>query len=238
MKKFFKRTGLLLAAAFIGAAAMQAQKSPQDMDRFIDALMKRMTVEEKIGQLNLPVTGEITTGQAKSSDVAKKIEQGLVGGLFNLKGVDKIRDVQKLAVENSRLGIPLLFGMDVIHGYETIFPIPLGLSCTWDMAAIRESARIAAIEASADGISWTFSPMVDICRDARWGRIAEGSGEDPYLGALMAGAYVRGYQGDGMKQNNEIMACVKHFALYGASESGRDYNSVDMSRNLMYAPAF
>ena len=124
MKKFFKRTGLLLAAAFIGAAAMQAQKSPQDMDRFIDALMKRMTVEEKIGQLNLPVTGEITTGQAKSSDVAKKIEQGLVGGLFNLKGVDKIRDVQKLAVENSRLGIPLLFGMDVIHGYETIFPIP------------------------------------------------------------------------------------------------------------------
>ena len=127
MKKFFKRTGLLLAAAFIGAAAMQAQKSPQDMDRFIDALMKRMTVEEKIGQLNLPVTGEITTGQAKSSDVAKKIEQGLVGGLFNLKGVDKIRDVQKLAVENSRLGIPLLFGMDVIHGYETIFPIPQGV---------------------------------------------------------------------------------------------------------------
>ena len=180
MKKLFKRTGLLLAAAFIGTAAMQAQKSPQDMDRFIDALMKRMTVEEKIGQLNLPVTGEITTGQAKSSDVAKKIEQGLVGGLFNLKGVDKIRDVQKLAVENSRLGIPLLFGMDVIHGYETIFPI-LWASCTWNMAAIRESARIAAIEASADGISWTFSPMVDISRDPRWGRVSEGSGEDPSL---------------------------------------------------------
>ena len=155
MKKFFRRTSLLLAAAFLGAATMQAQKSPQDMDRFIDALIKRMTVEEKIGQLNLPVTGEITTGQAKNSDVAKKIERGLVGGLFNLKGVAKIRDVQKLAVENSRLGIPLLFGMDVIHGYETIFPIPLGLSCTWDMAAIQESARIAAVEASADGISWT-----------------------------------------------------------------------------------
>lgn len=177
MKKFFKRTGLLLAAAFIGAAAMQAQKSPQDMDRFIDALMKRMTVEEKIGQLNLPVTGEITTGQAKSSDVAKKIEQGLVGGLFNLKGVDKIRDVQKLAVENSRLGIPLLFGMDVIHGYETIFPIPLGLSCTWDMAAIRESARIAAIEASADGISghsvrwWTSAATrVGTCQRRQWRR--------------------------------------------------------------------
>ena len=139
MKKIFKRTSLLLATALIGVT-VQAQKSPQDMDRFIDALMRRMTVEEKIGQLNLPVTGEITTGQAKSSDVAKKIEQGLVGGLFNLKGVAKIRDVQKLAVENSRLGIPLLFGMDVIHGYETIFPIPLGLSCTWDMAAIGQSA--------------------------------------------------------------------------------------------------
>ena len=136
MKKIFKRTSLLLATALIGVT-VQAQKSPQDMDRFIDALMRRMTVEEKIGQLNLPVTGEITTGQAKSSDVAKKIEQGLVGGLFNLKGVAKIRDVQKLAVENSRLGIPLLFGMDVIHGYETIFPIPLGLSCTWDMAGHR-----------------------------------------------------------------------------------------------------
>lgn len=238
MKKFFKRSGLLLAAAFIGAAAIQAQKSPQDMDRFIDALMKRMTVEEKIGQLNLPVTGEITTGQAKSSDVAKKIEQGLVGGLFNLKGVDKIRDVQKLAVENSRLGIPLLFGMDVIHGYETIFPIPLGLSCTWNMAAIRESARIAAIEASADGISWTFSPMVDISRDPRWGRVSEGSGEDPFLGGAIAKAMVYGYQGanlsDQLKRNDEILACVKHFALYGAGEAGRDYNTVDMSRNRMF----
>ena len=180
MKKIFKRTSLLLATALIGVTAtVQAQKSPQDMDRFIDALMRRMTVEEKIGQLNLPVTGEITTGQAKNSDVAKKIEQGLVGGLFNLKGVAKIRDVQKLAVENSRLGIPLLFGMDVIHGYETIFPIPLGLSCTWDMAAIGQSARIAAIEASADGISWTFSPMVDISRDPRWGRVSEGFGRRP-----------------------------------------------------------
>ena len=146
------------------------------MNRFIDALMKRMTVDEKIGQLNLPVTGDITTGQTKSSDIAGRIKRGEVGGLFNLKGVEKIRDVQKLAVENSRLGIPLLFGMDVIHGYETIFPIPLGLSCTWDMKAIEESARIAAIEASADGISWTFSPMVDISRDPRWGRVSEGSG--------------------------------------------------------------
>ena len=238
MKKVFRRTSLLLAAILMGSTSIQAQKSPQDMDRFIDALMKKMTVEEKIGQLNLPVTGEITTGQAKSSDVAKKIEQGLVGGLFNLKGVAKIRDVQKLAVENSRLGIPLLFGMDVIHGYETIFPIPLGLSCTWDMKAIQKSARIAAVEASADGISWTFSPMVDISRDPRWGRVSEGNGEDPFLGGAIAKAMVSGYQGDNLdnqlKRNDEIMACVKHFALYGAGEAGRDYNTVDMSRNRMF----
>lgn len=221
---------------------MQAQKSPQDMNRFIDALMKRMTVDEKIGQLNLPVTGDITTGQAKSSDIAGRIKRGEVGGLFNLKGVEKIRDVQKLAVENSRLGIPLLFGMDVIHGYETIFPIPLGLSCTWDMKAIEESARIAAIEASADGISWTFSPMVDISRDPRWGRVSEGSGEDPFLGSLIARAMIQGYQGeklaDQLKRNDEIMACVKHFALYGAAEGGRDYNTVDMSRQRMYNEYF
>ena len=212
------------------------------MNRFIDALMKRMTVDEKIGQLNLPVTGDITTGQAKSSDIAGRIKRGEVGGLFNLKGVEKIRDVQKLAVENSRLGIPLLFGMDVIHGYETIFPIPLGLSCTWDMKAIEESARIAAIEASADGISWTFSPMVDISRDPRWGRVSEGSGEDPFLGSLIARAMIQGYQGeklaDQLKRNDEIMACVKHFALYGAAEGGRDYNTVDMSRQLMYNEYF
>ena len=238
MKKVFRRTSLLLAAILMGSTSIQAQKSPQDMDRFIDALMKKMTVEEKIGQLNLPVTGEITTVQAKSSDVAKKIEQGLVGGLFNLIGVAKIRDVQKLAVENSRLGIPLLFGMDVIHGYETIFPIPLGLSCTWDMKAIQKSARIAAVEASADGISWTFSPMVDISRDPRWGRVSEGNGEDPFLGGAIAKAMVLGYQGDKLndqlKRNDEIMACVKHFALYGAGEAGRDYNTVDMSRNRMF----
>lgn len=214
------------------------KRSTQDMDKFITELMNKMTIEEKIGQLNLPVSGEITTGQAKSSDVAKKIEQGLVGGLFNLKGVEKIRDVQKLAVENSRLGIPLIFGMDVIHGYETIFPIPLGLSCSWNMDAIEQSARIAAVEASADGISWTFSPMLDISRDPRWGRVSEGSGEDPFLGGAIARAMVLGYQGDDQNnqlgRNDEIMACFKHFALYGAGEGGRDYNTVDMSRNRMF----
>ncbi len=238
MKKIFKRISLLLVATLASIINVQAQKSPQDMERFISTLMKKMTVEEKIGQLNLPVAGEIITGQAKSSNVAKKIEQGLVGGLFNLKGVDKIRDVQRLAVENSRLGIPLLFGMDVVHGYETIFPIPLGLSCSWNLEAIKESARIAAIEASADGISWTFSPMVDISRDPRWGRVSEGSGEDPFLGGAIAKAMVLGYQGSSLnnqlKRNDEIMACVKHFALYGAGEAGRDYNTVDMSRNRMF----
>ena len=229
-----KKYSLLILLALLLPLGLQAQKAPQDMDRFLDDLLKRMTLEEKIGQLNLPVTGEITTGQAKSSDIATKIKRGEVGGLFNLKGVDKIRDVQRLTVENSRLGIPLLFGMDVIHGYETIFPIPLGLSCTWDIPAIEESARIAAIEASADGISWTFSPMVDISRDPRWGRVSEGSGEDPFLGALIARAMVRGYQGKDMSRNDEIMACIKHFALYGAAEAGRDYNTVDMSRQRMF----
>jgi beta-glucosidase len=149
---------------------ISVQASAQDikMKTFIDGLMKKMTLEEKIGQLNLPGAGDITTGQASNSDIAKKIEKGQVGGLFNIKSVAKIKEVQKLAVEKSRLKIPLLFGMDVIHGYETVFPIPLGLSCSWDMQAVEKSARIAAQEASADGINWTFSPMVDISRDPRW----------------------------------------------------------------------
>ncbi len=243
-----KRVSLLAAvsmSALLATASPKGEtpeKAPRDMDTFITELMSRMTVEEKIGQLNLPVTGEITTGQAKSSDVAKLIEKGLVGGLFNLKGVDRIRDVQRLAVENSRLGIPLLFGMDVIHGYETVFPIPLGLSCSWDMEAVEQSARIAATEASADGICWTFSPMVDISRDPRWGRASEGNGEDAFLGAAIARAMVRGYQGADkatqLQANNQIMACVKHFALYGAAEAGRDYNTVDMSHNRMYNEYF
>ena len=234
MRQLILKVQSFLILLVLVSANMQAQKSPVDMDRFIDDLMKKMTLEEKIGQLNLPVTGEITTGQAKSSNVAKRIRAGEVGGLFNLKGVERIRDVQKQAVEESRLGIPLLFGMDVIHGYETVFPIPLGLSCTWNMTAIEESARIAAIEASADGICWTFSPMVDVSRDPRWGRVSEGNGEDPFLGAEIARAMVRGYQGKDMSSNDEIMACVKHFALYGASEAGRDYNTVDMSHQRMF----
>jgi len=231
-------TAALFFSLLIIAPCKGKEKRDPKMDQFINSLMKKMTLDEKIGQLNLSVAGEITTGQAKNSDVAQKIEKGLVGGVFNLKGVEKIRDVQKLAVEHSRLGIPLLFGMDVVHGYETVFPIPLGLSCTWDMEAIEQSARIAATEASADGISWTFSPMVDISRDPRWGRVSEGNGEDPFLGGAIAKAMVTGYQGkqqDGqLKRSDEIMACVKHYALYGAIEAGRDYNTVDMSRNRMF----
>lgn len=234
MLKFKIYRASLLAGMFAFSSVVYSNPYNNRMDEFIDNLMSKMTLEEKIGQLNLPASGEIITGQAKSSNVAERICKGQVGGLLNLKGVERIRDLQKLAVEESRLGIPLLFGMDVIHGYETIFPIPLGLSCTWNMEAIEQSARIAAIEASADGICWTFSPMVDVCRDARWGRISEGNGEDPYLGSEIARAMVRGYQGDAMKRNDEIMACVKHFALYGGAEAGRDYNSVDMSRQRMF----
>ncbi len=236
MKKLI--TTVLLGCTLI-ANAQQNQNTK--MDRFIDDLMSKMTIEEKIGQLNLPGSGDIVTGQAKNSDIAGKIKKGLVGGLFNIKGVEKIKDVQRVAVEESRLGIPLIFGMDVIHGYETVFPIPLGLSCSWDMDAVEKSARIAAIEASADGICWTFSPMVDISRDPRWGRVSEGNGEDPYLGGQIAKAMVRGYQGVGDKTfttNNQIMSCVKHYALYGAGEAGRDYNTVDMSRQRMYNEYF
>jgi beta-glucosidase len=201
---------------------------------FIDELMSKMTLQEKIGQLNLPGSGDIKTGEANNSDIAGKIRLGQVGGLLNVKSVSKIKEIQKIAIEESRLKIPLIFGMDVIHGYRTTFPIPLGLASSWDMNLIEKSARIAAQEASADGICWTYSPMVDIARDPRWGRIAEGAGEDAYLGSRVAEAYVKGYQGDDLKKNNTIMSCVKHFALYGAAEAGRDYNTTDMSFVRMY----
>lgn len=209
-------------------------KSANPFEKQVDSILDLMTLEEKIGQLNLPSAGQFTTGQATNSDIGGKIEKGLVGGLFNIKTVSSIKDIQKIAVEKSRLKIPLIFGMDVIHGYETTFPIPLGLSASWDMDMIKKTAQIAAIEASADGINWTFSPMVDISRDPRWGRVSEGSGEDVYLGGKIAEAMITGYQGDDLTLNNTIMACVKHFALYGAPEAGRDYNTVDMSRVRMY----
>ena len=229
MRKYLLSIALFAASACLNTAVAQ-QKG---MKEFVDDLMSKMTLQEKIGQLNLMVAGDITTGQAMNTQVGGAIAAGNMGGIFNIKGAKEIREMQELAVKKSRMGIPLLVGMDVIHGYETIFPIPLALSCSWDMAAVEQSAAIAAKEASADGINWTFSPMVDITLDARWGRYSEGNGEDPYLGSLITKAMVKGYQGDYSRTDN-IMACVKHFALYGASESGRDYNTVDMSRVRMY----
>ena len=233
-----KLRNLLLTLA-LGACALNASASSDPaMDRYIDDLMSKMTLREKLGQLNLPVTGDIITGTAMSSDIAGKIKAGEVGGLFNLKGVEKIREVQRIAVEQSRLGIPLIFGMDVIHGYETVFPIPFAMSMSWDMEAIRNSARIAAVESTADGICWTFSPMVDVCREPRWGRMSEGSGEDPYLGSEICRAMVEGYQGADLASPTTMMSCIKHFALYGAPEGGRDYNTVDMSHVRMFNEYF
>ena len=229
--------GALCGITFFSCSESGGGKE-MEMDRFVTDLMGKMTIREKLGQLNLPSGGDLVTGSVMNSELSDMIRKEEIGGFFNVKGIKKIYDLQRLAVEETRLKIPLIVGADVIHGYETIFPIPLALSCSWDTLAIQRMARISAIEASADGICWTFSPMVDICRDARWGRIAEGSGEDPYLGSLLAKAYVHGYQGDSMQGKDEILSCVKHFALYGASEAGKDYNTVDMSHLRMYNEYF
>nr|WP_325641628.1 beta-glucosidase BglX [Parapedobacter sp.] len=228
-------TLILTAMVMAGLPALQVTAQPgADMDRFIDGLMQQMTIEEKIGQLNLVTAGEVTTGSVVSTGVEAKIKEGKIGGIFSMTTPKRIRAAQELAVNQSRLKIPLIFGLDVIHGYKTIFPIPLGLAATWDMSLIEETARISAVEAAADGLNWTFSPMVDISRDARWGRISEGSGEDTYLTSRIAEAMVHGYQGNDLAADNTLMACVKHFALYGAAEAGRDYNATDMSLHRMY----
>jgi len=225
-----KKILLLLA---ISLATMPAMAQKKTMEQTIDELMARMTLNEKIGQLNLLPAGQITTGAAMDSPVGSLIANGELGGVFNIKGFDQIKALQDIAVKKSRLGIPLIVGMDVIHGYETIFPIPLALSCSWDLQAVEQSARIAAKECSADGINWTYSPMVDVALDQRWGRVSEGNGEDPYLSARIGEAMVRGYQGDYSSPSN-IMACLKHYAMYGAVEAGKEYNTVDMSRYRMY----
>ena len=233
MDKRYFLIAILLAALL----HVKAQTGKQ-MDSFISKLMSQMTLEEKIGQLNLPVSSSFIAGERKNGELnplEQRIAKGEIGGLFGMKGAKQIREKQQIAVEKTRLHIPLLFGLDVIHGYETTFPIPLALSTSWNLELIEREARIAAAEASIDGINWVFSPMVDICHDARWGRIAEGSGEDPYLGGEIAKAVVRGYQGknNDFSVENTVMACVKHYALYGAGEAGRDYNTVDMSRQRM-----
>lgn len=238
MNVFKIKSAWTLGVAVAISAVASANSDSREMDLFISSLMQKMTLDEKIGQLNLPPSDDIVTGQSIKSNIGKAIAAGQVGGTFNVKGAAKVRELQRIAVEESRLGIPLLIGMDVIHGYETVFPIPLAMSCTWNLDGIEESARVAAEEMSAAGVNWTFSPMVDICRDPRWGRISEGAGEDPYLGSRIAEAMIRGYQGESMNRNDEVMACVKHFALYGASESGRDYNTVDMSKFRMYNEYF
>ena len=206
-----------------------------EMDRFINGLMDKMTLEEKIGQMNLINLGYgVVTGAATTDSPQEKIKNGQVGAILSTSGPANVRKAQDLAVKETRLKIPLIFGMDVIHGHKTIFPIPLAISCTWDPELIEESARVAATEASADGLDWVYSPMVDLTRDPRWGRVAEGSGEDPYLASLIAAAMVRGHQGPGLDDTAAVMSCVKHYALYGAAEAGRDYNTVDMSLIRMY----
>ena len=225
----------------IATVPVFAQK--QTKDQFVKSLMDKMTLQEKLGQLNLIIPGDgSVTGTVVSTDVEGKIKKGLVGGMFGIAGLDKIKKVQEMVVRESRLHIPMLFGSDIIHGYKTAFPIPLALSASWDMPLIQKSAQMAALEATADGLNWTFSPMVDIARDPRWGRVAEGAGEDPYLGSAVAKAMVMGYQGGNGSTNlasgNSLLSCVKHFALYGAPEAGRDYNSVDMSKLKMYNDYF
>jgi beta-glucosidase len=224
--------------AHVPSGARTSPGAQTKMDGFISALMQKMTLQEKIGQLNLVTSDMDLTGPFVRENYKQDIQKGKVGGIFNAYTPAFVKRLQDMAVKGTRLHIPLLFGYDVIHGHKTIFPIPLGLSCTWDTALIRQSARMAAEEASADGLNWTFSPMVDISRDPRWGRISEGAGEDPYYGAQVARAMVEGYQGSGLGTAGTIMACVKHFALYGAVEAGRDYNTVDMSRLRMYGEYF
>lgn len=228
---------LLLFILIVAGLQVNAQADKQ-MKTFIDKLMSQMTVEEKIGQLNLPVSSSFIAGERKEGELSpleQRIAKGEIGGLFGMKGARQIREKQQIAVEKSRLHIPLLFGLDVIHGYETTFPIPLALSTSWNIDLIERATRVASTEASVDGINWVFSPMVDISHDARWGRIAEGAGEDPFLGGEIAKALVRGYQGpdNDFTKPDRVMACVKHYALYGAAEAGRDYNTVDMSRQRM-----
>ena len=234
MKKF-----LSIAAVATLLLTGCAKNPDAEMDKFIDALMKKMTLEEKAGQLELPAGLGAVTGERQSGDATEPLKKGLVGGFLNVSNLSQMREMQRIAVEESPNGIPLIFGLDVIHGFYTNFPIPLGMTAAWDPELVEQASRIAAIEASSAGICWTYSPMVDISHDPRWGRVAEGVGEDPYLGSLMGAAMVRGYQGDGSYDDpTYIMSCVKHYALYGAAEGGRDYNTVDMSKNRMYNEYF
>jgi beta-glucosidase len=234
MKKNWKTRATVAAALAVFAGAVQAA-AEADVAQRVEALLRQMTLEEKVGQLNQLSGKEFSTGpnSGKVRDIERDIRSGKVGSMLNIRGVLDTRRVQALALQ-SRLHIPLLFGLDVIHGYQTVFPVPLGEAASWDLEAIEESARIAAREASGAGIHWTFAPMVDIGRDPRWGRVMEGAGEDSYLGARIAAARVRGFQGEKLGGTASVMATAKHFAGYGAAIAGRDYNAVDMSEHLLY----
>lgn len=225
----------LLLALLLSAFSIFAQKSTTDqqMNAFIQELMKKMTLEEKLGQLNL-ITPVSKTGPFATKNALEKLKDGSGGNVYAVMGSPAMVHSRMVLADSTRLKIPLLSGLDIIHGYKTVFPIPLGLSCSWDTILVEKTARVAAVEASAVGYNWTFSPMVDLTRDPRWGRVMEGSGEDPLLGGLIARAMIKGYQGSDLRNETSLLACVKHFAMYGAAEAGRDYNITDMSRLTMY----
>ena len=225
---------ILLQILTIDTEQSQSLHNDERMNSIVDALLSNMTLDEKIGQLNLYVVGFNADGPIISHELREKISRGELGAVQGIFTPKAVRQLQELAINSTRLKIPFLFGFDVIHGHKTIFPVPLGLSSSWNMTLIEQSARIAAIEASADGLNWVFSPMIDIARDPRWGRITEGAGEDPRIGSLVAAAMVRGYQGSNLSSVDTVMSCFKHFGLYGGAEAGRDYNTVDMSPLTMY----
>lgn len=225
---------ILTVLVFFSCRRQNETAGDRKMELFVNDLIKQMTPDEKIGQLSLFTSDWSSTGPTMRNDYLDLIRQGKAGSIFNAYTVDFVRNLQKTAVEETRLHIPLIFGYDVIHGHRTIFPVPLGQSSTWDTAMIEKAERIAAIEATAEGLNWTFAPMVDIARDPRWGRVMEGGGEDTFLGGLIAAARVRGFQGKSLSDNNTLLACVKHFAAYGAPQAGRDYHTVDMSERSLY----
>jgi beta-glucosidase len=234
----------LLGFSLIGYSQKKSDKktvSIKPKAEFVADLMSKMTIEEKIYQTVQFTSDGTVTGPKSGDNFISRIQQGKVGSILNATGAKETREIQRINLENSRLKIPLLFGHDVIHGYKTIFPLNLGMASSWDPKAVELAARVAATEASSGGVHWTFAPMVDISRDARWGRVSEGSGEDSFLGIQMAVANVKGFQGDDLSKNNTVLACAKHFAAYGAAEAGRDYNTVDMSERVLrdtYFPAF
>ena len=250
MKKIYLITYLFLFSLFtvtiVSCTQLFSNESNLEIvntiDQKVDILLSKMTLEEKIGQMNQYNGFWDFTGPAPKGGHAEKkykdLKNGLVGSMLNVRGVKDVMAVQKIAVEQSRLGIPLIIGFDVIHGYKTISPIPIAEAASWDLDAIKKSAEMAALESSAAGINWTFAPMVDISRDARWGRVMEGAGEDPYLGSKIAEARVSGFQGNNLSLNSTIAACAKHFAAYGFAEGGRDYNTVDIGTSTLYNMVF